>query len=516
MFRQRHPPGLAVLFFTEMWERFSFYTMAAVFMLYMKDQSHAYPFLRDNASLINGLYVGTVYFTPFFGGMLADRKIGYRWAIIWGALWMGLGQFLLAVDSLTFFFAGLVALVVGNGLFKPNISTLVGKLYEPNDPRLDSAYLIFYMGINLGALIAPFVAQYVRNRYGFHAAFASAGFGMGISLVVFLACQRWLVFTDYRQAQAQPVGELVAPKVQRRRNTALLIIFVLVALFWMAFKQNTNTFPLWARDCTDRTPPAFLADSQAVLDKEGKLSTELNACINPFFVIVFSPLMVLFWHWLRGRGLEPSTPAKIGIGMALAAAAFGILALGGLAGGDMGAIRQNPRLAQVGLAAGVVDPAGGLTVFAWWQGLLASDVGRVSMWYLIGGYAVITLAELCLSPIGLSLVSKLADPRHRSAWMGGWFVATAVGGYLSGIVGIWWERMPHSQFFGLLAGTSVLAGALLVIFLPRLRAAMPSAAPAKLPHHDDDGDKTIVEVSDQTAIVTSPPRAAQTQSEKPR
>jgi proton-dependent oligopeptide transporter, POT family len=435
MRRRGHPPGLYVLFFTEMWERFSFYCMAAIFMLYMKDKSNGHPFLQDYASLINGLYVGTVYFTPFFGGLLADRKWGYRLPIIVGAIVMGLGQLFLAVDHLAFFFGGLTFLVVGNGLFKPNISTLVGKLYAPGDTRLDNAYTIFYMGINLGAFTSPLVAQYLRNRFSFHVAFASAGVGMALSLVIFLGCQRWLVFTSGDPKQPSP-DPFVTPQVQRRRHLALFILFVLVALFWMAFKQNTNTFPLWARDSTDRRPPEWLAGATFLLDKNGHLSPELFSSVNPLFVIAFSPLLVLLWGWLRHRSWEPSTPAKVGLGMTLTAAAFAVLVVGGWAGGD-------------------------------------TPGQRVSMFYLLGAYAVLTVAELCLSPMGLSLVSKLASPKQRSAWMGGWFVATAVGGYLSGIVGVFWDRWPHSQFFAFLVATSLLAALLLLLNYERLRSAMP-------------------------------------------
>jgi POT family proton-dependent oligopeptide transporter len=313
MLRQRHPVGLYVLFFTEMWERFGFYCMLAIFVLYMTESGH--PLLQQNASQIYGLYLGFVYFTPFFGGLVADRAWGYGRTILAGAVVLGLGYFLLAVDHLGFFFAGLLALVLGNGLFKPNISVLVGKLYRPGDPRLDNAFTIFYMGINVGAFTSPLVAQYLRKEYGYHTAFAAAGVGMALSLVIFLVCQRWLRYAeqgppppepepartagtlapDTRVEPAAPVGVRpgtvavsapevaqvaadldVPPAVQRRRHAALLIIFVIVALFWMGFKQNGNTFALWARDCTDRHPSEAVRSvlqtlhlDRLVLDKEG-------------------------------------------------------------------------------------------------------------------------------------------------------------------------------------------------------------------------------------------------------
>src|SRR5436190_8050862 len=234
MTRQPHPPVLYILFFTEMWERFGFYCMNAVFVLYMLSTDNGHPFLQDNASLIYGFYVGTVYFTPFFGGMLADGPLGYRWAVILGAVVMGAGYALLAVDHIAFFFAGLLGLVIGNGLFKPNISVLVGKLYPANDPRLDGAYTIFYMGINIGAFISPLVAGWVRVHYGFHAAFGIAGIGMIISLVLFALCRRWLVFTrGDAAAEISQQEEHVSPQVQRTRHLALLVVFAIVTLFWM-------------------------------------------------------------------------------------------------------------------------------------------------------------------------------------------------------------------------------------------------------------------------------------------
>jgi len=454
MGREKHPSGLYVLFFTEMWERFSFYTMAAVFMYYLRWdhwKEAGYPWLGQYASLINGLYIGTVYFSPFIGGILADRKIGYFWSIIYGAIFLGLGLFLLSVQNVAFIFLGLLGMVIGNGLFKPNISTLVGKLYAPNDPRLDGAYTIFYMGINIGAFLAPLAAGFLRVHLGFHAAYMAAGAGMGVSVLIFVACRRWLVFTDYRQASTQVHPEEdVPPNVQRNRHVALLIIFVVVALFWMAFKQNAITVPLWFKDYTDRSASA--ATPTGLLDKEGKITAEYNALINPFYVIVFSPVMVLVWGWLRKRGLEPPTPAKVALGMVFAALGFALLAVGGLDGGD--AVAAQRRL----------DEAAGLSP--------DKVAGLVSPGYLLGAYVFITLGELCLSPMGLSLVSKLAAPRSRSAWMGGWFAATAAGGYLAGAFGQLWEVWRPSVFWGVLVASSLAAALILLVCYGRLRRAM--------------------------------------------
>lgn len=425
------------MFLVEMWERFSFYVMNALFVLYMTDKDNGHPFLQRNYSLIYGSYLGAVYFTPFPFGIWADRQLGYRQSILLGAIIMGLGHVLLAINGLEFFFAGLLFLVIGNGLFKPNISTLVGYLYQPNDPRLDSAYTIFYMGINLGAFFAPIVAGTVRVFYGYHLAFGIAGLGMAISLVLFLLLESKLVFqknniNDYSD-------DAVCPKEQSDKNIALLIIFILVTLFWISFKQNGNTLSLWFRNNTDRQAPEWWP--AILLDMHGEITTEYVSSINPLFVILFSPLLILFWNRLRSIQMEPSTPAKIGFAMFLTAVAFAILAVGGISGGDE---------------------------------------GRVSAAYILGAYATITVAELCLSPIGLSLVSKLAARERRSMWMGGWFAATAIGGYVSGFLGQYWDSWPHSTFFSVLVCCSMIALLMLLIFYSRLVAAIPPSRSTKV------------------------------------
>jgi POT family proton-dependent oligopeptide transporter len=541
---EKHPPGLKVLFFTEMWERFSFYTMAAVFMYYLRDQqweAAGHTWLRDYASLINGLYIGTVYFSPFFGGILADRKVGYFWSIVWGAVFFCVGQLLLAVPTVYSLFFGLLGLIIGNGLFKPNISTLVGKLYPQGDPRRDDAYTIFYMGINIGALLAPFVATYLRKRYGFHAAFAAAGVGMVICLAIFVTFRHLLVLTTAREATAAAEQEDEPPaEVQRNRHAALLIVFVIVALFWMAFKQNAITLPLWFQNYTDRSSPRALHGSP-VVDETNRFGAELNASINPFFVIAFSPLLVLFWSRLRARGSEPTTPTKVGLGMLFGAAGFTVLAVAGLAGADQEFHRQQPIRAelrrrldalkdvepkearearrkellaiQAELDAGAFPGPGALAQrladlearpppedplerekserrlarLKLMQDLSAVsgppgvELTQVSPWFLVGAYVFITLGELCVSPLGLSLVSKLAARRSRAGWMGGWFAATAVGGYLSGLIGQFWSVWAPSRFFGFLTGAVLFAALLLLIFLRRLNAAMAVKAASPLP-----------------------------------
>lgn len=432
----KHPPGLPVLFFTEMWERFSFYCMLSILALYMNE---ALGFSTAAVGQIYGAYIGLVYFSPLFGGLLADRVLGFGRAIMIGALFMGMGHFLLAFPPLPTFFAGLACLIIGNGLFKPNISTLLGNLYRDRPEKRDEAYNIFYMGINVGAFFSPLVAAWLRNNYGWHYAFGAAGIGMIISIIIFYALRKYTVAGEAGNAGMQKTPEVVlTPAQEKKRIAALLMVFAIVIVFWMAFHQNGYTLTFWARDATDATNmPNFAIDS-AHAQETGvrRLAGELTQAINPFFVLAFTPLVVAVWSFLRRRRKEPSTAAKIGIGMLLTATAYGIMTIAGLVGGD---------------------------------------TGRVSLAWLVSTYGVITLGELLLSPMGLSLVNKLAPARMRGLLMGGWFAATAVGNYLSGLVGSLWDTLPHSSFFMILSIASLGAAAVLFFLINKIRGTIHDA-----------------------------------------
>ena len=410
-----------------MWERFSFYCMLSILALYMNEslEDGGLAFSTFKTGQIYGLYVGVVYFTPFFGGILADRLLGMRKTIIIGGLFMMTGHFLLAFRPLPFFFSALCCLIIGNGCFKPNISTILGNLYRDMPEKKDDAYNIFYMGINLGAMFSPIVASALRNLHpihGWHYAFAAAGVGMIISLITFLSFQRHIRPGDNIPGSDEtPSGREAAvdPIVAKKRIKALLVVFAVVIFFWMAFHQNGLTLTFWARDAT-RT----------------SLNPELFQSVNPFFILLFTPMVVAFWSFLRFRRSEPSTAAKIIIGMLLTAGCYTIMALAGLAGGNF---------------------------------------GQVSVSWLISAYAAITLGELCLSPMGLSLVSKLAPFKIRGMMMGGWFAATAVGNYLSGLLGSYWDQMTHSNFFFILVGTSIFAAFILFTCLKFLNPVIKQA-----------------------------------------
>jgi len=469
MAKERHPKGLYVLFFTEMWERFGFYTMLAIFTLYLDEYFHfAHP------GTIYGAFLALVYFTPIGGGVVADKLLGFRKTIMLGAVMMAVGYGMVAfhypvpkaqetavraaeqqfvqvkanweqrsataqAEGRTFtepmpkydgpartagrflFFLALLILIAGNGLFKPNISVMVGNLYEEGSPLKDSAFNIFYMGINIGAFFAPFVAATLRNTLGWSWAFGAAATGMLISVGIFRGFTRFIEHAEIGRHENSVVnGEEMTKKQEWSRVGALCIVYAIVVLFWMAFHQNGFTMTFWARDATG---PAF---------GRWQIPAEVFQAINPFFVVTLTPLVVLFWSWMRKRGLEPSTPGKMGVGMLLTATAFAIMGFAGLSGGDY---------------------------------------GRVSPLWLVAAYAVVTTGELCLSPMGLSFCSKVAPPRFRGTMMGMWFGATAIGNYLAGGIEPLWDHWPHSRFFFFLTASSLFAAILLMLVLKRVNRA---------------------------------------------
>jgi POT family proton-dependent oligopeptide transporter len=310
--------------------------------------------------------------------------------------------------------------VAGNGLFKPNISVMVGNLYPDGSPLKDSAFNIFYMGINIGAWAAPLTAAWLRNTYGWSWAFGSAAVGMLISIVVFQVWRKHIMQAEIGQSRDSTVQVAEMPKEESRaRIGALITIFLIVIVFWMSFHQNGFTMTLLARD---NMGSLFGWD----------IPPEVYAAFNPFFVVTLTPVLVIFWRRMRERGREPSTPGKMIFGMLLTAAAFLILGV---------------------------------------AGLLGANYVKVSPMWLISSYAVVTLGELCLSPMGLSFVSKVAPPKVRGLMMGCWFGATAVGNKLAGAIEPLWEKWLHSSFFFFLVVMCVLMAVVLRFFLGRLKRA---------------------------------------------
>ena len=407
---RRHPPGLYVLFFTELWERYSFYSMMAILALYMNEKLH---FSVAHVGRVYGSYIAGVYFLPLIGGFLADRVLGFYRAVIIGGALMMLGHLVLGVESLPFFYAGLILLACGSGLLKPNVSTIVGNLYRDRPAMRDAGFNIFYMGINIGAFISPLTVSWFRIHYGWSVAFASAAGAMAISLAVFIGFRRYLGDAAGKVEETSREARAVSPAEARGRVITLLMVFVISAVFWLAFYQNGFTLTFWARDNTLTT-----------------IAPEKFQSIEPLGVILLSPLLVWAWMWLQRRNAEPSTPVKMLIGVLLVAGAFGMMA---------------------------------------WAGLLGGDTGRVSVQWLVWAYIVIALGEIALSPMGLSLVNRLAPPRSRGMLMGGWFVSLAIGGYLSGSIGGYWSQMPHSRFFLLVVGILAVTAVLLVLMTPSIK-----------------------------------------------
>jgi POT family proton-dependent oligopeptide transporter len=438
-----HPKGLTFLFATEMWERFSYYGMRALLVLYLvkyllhPERAQAvvgYGIIKGAleaafgplevqplASQIYGLYTGLVYLTPIFGGLLADRVLGQRRTVVLGALLMALGHFMMAFEALLFF--ALLLLILGSGAFKPNISTQVGALYASGDPRRDRAYSIFYVGINIGAFLAPLVCGTLGERAGWHYGFGAAGVGMLLGLAIYL--------TGARDMPADVVRGPAATRARRgltrsewRGIAALLVLCLPLTLFWATYEQQGNTIALWAEEATDRSVNLLLWRVE--------IPTTWFQAFNPFMIFAFTPLVVGVWAWQAQRGTEPSTVTKMALGC------FGV------------------TLANLIMA-----------VAAWSAGPSKAN------WLWLGAYfVVITIGELYLSPIGLSLVSKVAPVGMVSTLMGIWLGTIFIGNFLAGWLGSFWTAMDKTHFFLLIAGVAALAGAVIWAFDYPLRSTV--------------------------------------------
>jgi proton-dependent oligopeptide transporter, POT family len=453
-----HPRGLAFLFTTEMWERFSYYGMRALLVLYMVNYlllpehvgqviglaalktglEWAFGTLTVQAlsSHIYGLYTGLVYLTPFFGGLLADRVLGQHRTIIIGASLMAAGHFMMAFEPLLLF--ALTALILGNGCFKPNMSSQVGSLYPPGDPRRDRAYSIFYVGINLGAFLAPLVCGTLGEGVGWHYGFAAAGIGMTIALSIYLYALRSRALPPDELHRVKLIAEVATPLTgtEWRAIVALLLLFLPNALFWATYEQQGNTIVLWADDYTDRTID--------LIAWRGEIPVTWFQAFNPFMIFVFTPFVVALWARQASQGTEPSNVTKMSLGC------FGV------------------ALANL------------LMVGAAWQAAGAPDA---SWLWLVGYFAILTVGELYLSPIGLSLVSKVSPARMVSMMMGVWLGTSFVGNLIAGWLGSYWSRMDKADFFLMIAGIAAFAGVVIFAFNRPLKAALresPRSARASL------------------------------------
>ena len=430
-----HPRALAYLFTTEMWERFSYYGMRALLVLYMVKYlftpqgsgdvlglapfRHGLEFVfgplapQPLASQIYGFYTGLVYLTPILGGLLADRVLGQRRTVIIGATLMAIGHFMMAFEHL--FLVALCFLILGNGAFKPNISTQVGSLYPPGDRRRDRAFSIFYVGINLGAFLAPLICGTLGEELGWHYGFTAAGIGMTIGLIIYLAATPHLP-RDAFEKRAVSDAKLDATAWQS--IAALLLLFAPVSLFWATYEQQGNTIALWADQFTDRH---FLG---------GEIPVTWFQAFNPFMIFAFTPFIVALWRW-QGKN-EPATSTKLGMGCLINALAYLVMVAAAWSAGE----------------------------------------GKASWLWLFFYFVVITVGELYLSPTGLSLVTKIAPKTLLSMMMGVWLATSFVGGFLAGYLGTFWSSMDKANFFLMLALISSVAGVAIMLLRRPLRAVL--------------------------------------------
>jgi len=525
-----HPKGLKYLFLTEMWERFGYYLMLGIFLLYLKDINGMGLSPAEAADIV-GTYLGLVYLTPFIGGLIADKLLGYRKSILIGGILMSAGYCTLAIPTNTALWIAILLIIIGNGFFKPNISTLLGNLYskEKYKDKKDAGYSIFYMGINVGAFICNFVAAYMRNTYGWGYAFLVAGIGMLIGLIIFLMGTRHIKDADvierskesnsdvtkallYVFAPAIICGAIAwiipgnifgsdsndaflfgcipviifyaslifrSPKEERAQVKALLTIFAIMVIFWMVFKQNATTLTTFAESYTERSVSPQVADNakifgmvqeeiyekqpvnmmddklRTVTDENGDvvktedypnyfknvppekrpqegesvqlISTEIFQSVNPFFIVVLTPVVLSFFSMLRRKNKEPSTPAKMGWGLLITGLSSLVMALA----------------------------------------VIFTDIytDKASALWLIGTYGVITVGELLISPIGLSLVSKVSPKKITSFMMGGWFLSTSLGNKLSGVVAGFWDLFDNKSYYFLMNFGACLIAAIAIMLL---------------------------------------------------
>ncbi len=546
----KHPRGLYVLFFTEMWERFGYYLMIGIFYLYLTDTiGHGGRGLDTAAAIsIVGTYVALIYLTPFIGGLVADRILGYTKSIFLGGALLALGYFLIALNgSDAVMYTGLFSAIVGNGFFKPNISTLLGNIYNRPDlkPKKDIAYNIFYMGINIGAFICNFVAAYLHNKYqdnnGWGIAFSAAGFGMVIGLIWFAFGLKHIKHADVikpAQEGDMPISQIMtkvfvpaliagaigwfipgnilgsdsndafifacvpiiifyfslwykATGFEKKRISTLLILFGVSIIFWNIYNQNSTALTIWAQTYTDREAPkavqpalkpfGFLesvntkptevpvVDEQfrAQSDKNGKVmtkqgtdlyfqnlpkdkyppqgedlklvSTEIYQSVNPFWIIVLTPVVIAFFAWRQRIGKTLSTPSKFAWGTLIA-----------------------------GLSSVVMVGA-----------CLVTNIyfNKVSSWWIVSSYGVFTISELFVSPVGLSLTSKVAPRRLTALMMGGWFITTSLGGKISAILAGFWDKFDNKAvFFAISAVAAIVACFLLLPLTKKLNTIVEEAA----------------------------------------
>ncbi|ACJ28338.1 Amino acid/peptide transporter [Shewanella piezotolerans WP3] len=444
-----HPKGLFLLFTTELWERFSYYAMRAILVLYLVDKvqtegGHGLGWTQGDAISLYGTFTGLVYLTPLIGGWLADAYLGQRKAIIIGGALMAAGQFTLALphswipgSETMVFYIGLGTLIIGNGLFKPNISTMVGDLYEEGDHRRDGAFTIFYMGINVGAFLSGIIVGSVVAAYdgNFQMGFLCAGIGMVLSLIIqFVFAQKLLgdigrypaaKLEKEKNEAAGDVRKEPLTKIERDRIKVIMVMGLFTIIFWAGFEQAGGLMNLFTNDFTDRMIGGW------------EVPTTWFQSLNAMFIVIFAPVIASIW--IRLGKNEPNSPVKFALGLVLLGIGF-LFMIGAVLemGGDADA--------------------------------------KSSMWWLVGAYFFHTMGELCLSPIGLSMVTKLAPLRIASLMMGAWFLFVAIANKVGGVVGSFIghggekeEQLANAMaIFAGIAITSAISGIILYFMADKL------------------------------------------------
>ncbi|MBP7184832.1 MAG: peptide MFS transporter [Saprospiraceae bacterium] len=451
-----HPKGLFLLFITEMWERFSYYGMRGLLILFLTKSmmEGGLGFGKGDAGQIYGIYTSLVYLTPLIGGWLADNYLGQRLSITIGGITMAIGQFTLffsaSQSSTPLLYLGLFLLIIGNGFFKPNISTVVGKLYPQGDKRRDSAFTIFYMGINLGAFLAPLICGYFAEdlfatkqinpdgtttvlHYAYQYGFMAAGVGMILGQILFnLLAKKYLsdlgvrpdalVAQEARKERGESTTAVPLTNEEKQRITVLGIMVAFVIFFWAGFEQAGSTLSLYTDSYINRNVGSFL------------IPTSWFQSVNPLFIVILGPIFTWIWTSLSKVDREPNTIIKMGMGMILLGIGF-LLMLGAAAerGGD------NP------------------------------DVNvKAALWWLVGTYFIHTVGELCLSPVGLSMVTKLAPARLASLLMGVWLLSSFVANYIAGATVGFVESMGSVKIFTIISGVTIFLGIVVLIISPKL------------------------------------------------
>lgn len=440
----RQPPGLFLLFSVEMWERFSFYGMRAFLALFLISTAGGFGWSKEQASHLYAWYTGLVYLTPLLGGWLADRFLGTHRAIIVGGIVIASGHFCLAVPARSTFFLGLGLIIIGTGFFKSNISTMVGQLYSEGDRRRDAAFTIFYMGINLGATLGQIICPKLADRFDWHVGFSAAGFGMVLGLAVYLALKRRFLGSvgdvppGRRSRQPATGAKLPSSPLgpdERRGIVAIAVLAFFNIFFWMAFEQAGSSMNFFAEEHTQRTFLGF------------RILASQYQSVNSICVLLLAPVFAWIWTRLAARGRAPSTPVQFAIALWLLGSGFVVLVIGA-------------RLADGGV--------------------------RVSPLWLIATYFLHTCGELCLSPVGLSMVTKLAPARFASVMMGAWFFSMFISDLLAGLLAGAVEKVERGQFFHVLGGqadfflmfvvSTFVAGTALLVLSPWVKRLMAGRA----------------------------------------